>query len=111
MSKSVHCCDPFKIHGKKVTAVICYQQKCIYSVSPMSHTKTGRKINVLKSSDTTYRFSRLKKTRAHVWCAVHKATTHVVSLLFSSCEGVLEMLCSTGTSPGICMIFFRHLDT
>ena len=33
----------------------------------------------------------------------------VVSLLFScSSSGVLEMLCSTGTSTGICMIFFRH---
>ena len=36
---------------------------------------------------------------------VPKATTHVVSLLFSSSyEEVLEMLCSTG----ICMIFFWH---
>ena len=33
----------------------------------------------------------------------------VVSLLFScSSSEVLEMLCSTGTSTGICMIFFRH---
>ena len=41
---------------------------------------------------------------------VPKATTHVVSLLFSSSsyEEVLEMLCSTCTSPGICMIFFWH---
>ena len=38
---------------------------------------------------------------------VHEATTHVVSLLFSSSyEGLLEMLCSTGTSPGICMLSF-----
>ena len=41
--------------------------------------------------------------------AVHESTTHVVSLLFSSSyEGVREMIFSTGTSPGICMIFFRH---
>ena len=33
----------------------------------------------------------------------------VVSLLFSCCSSeVLQMLCSTGTSTGICMIFFRH---
>ena len=43
---------------------------------------------------------------------VPEATTHVVSLPFisssSSSSDVLEMLCSTGTSPDICMIFFRH---
>ena len=40
---------------------------------------------------------------------VPKATTDVVSLLFSSSSSeVLEILCSTGTSTGICMIFFRH---
>ena len=38
---------------------------------------------------------------------VPEATTDVVSLLFSSSE-VLEILCSTGISTGICMIFFRH---
>ena len=42
---------------------------------------------------------------------VPEATTHVMSLLFSSSyEEVLEMLCSTCTSPGICMIFFSALD-
>ena len=47
------CCDPFKIHKKKVTALICVMKKCIYRVNPMSHSKTGRKIKVVKSSDTT----------------------------------------------------------
>ena len=32
----------------------------------------------------------------------------VVSLLFSCSSSEVEMLCSTGTSTGICMIFFRH---
>ena len=48
------CFDPFKIHKKKVIALIyVLSQKCIYSVNPMSRSKTGRRIKVLKSCDTT----------------------------------------------------------
>ena len=38
---------------------------------------------------------------------VPEGTTDVVSLMFSaSSSEVLEILCLTGTSTGICMIFF-----
>ena len=74
------------------------------SKSAVIHSKyTKRK---LIGMDMCYQ-KRVSKLMCGV--PVPEATTHVMSLLFSSSyEEVLEMLCSTCTSPGICMIFFRH---
>ena len=49
------CFDPLKIHTKKVIALIKIYvlQKCIDSVNTMSRSRTGRRVKVLKSSDTT----------------------------------------------------------
>ena len=71
---------------------MCYHKSVSSSVNPMSRSKTGRRIKVLKSSDTTYEVDSAVRIRL-------KATTDVVSLLFSSSSSeVLEILCSTGAS-------------
>ena len=45
-------------------------QKCIYCVNPMSRSRTGRRIKVLKSSDTTYEVDSAVRIRlTHIWCA------------------------------------------
>ena len=50
------CFDPFKIHTKKVIALICVITKVyLQRQSNVSlENKTGRRIKVLKSCDTTY---------------------------------------------------------
>ena len=57
-----------------------FRKKC---VSPMSHSKTGRKIKVLKSSDTT---SMQSSEQDSISCLTHvpvpKATTHVAFQFF-----------------------------
>ena len=44
MSKSKCCCNPFKMHKKKILAsigdVMVLSQKCLFCVTPMSHWKT-----------------------------------------------------------------------
>ena len=78
--------------------VICYDQSSSETAEELQNK--SEKHMIFKKLPKSRRSSALSEDLAGLLA--------VVSLLLCFSSEVLEMLCSTGTSTGICMIFFRH---